>query len=317
MRAIVFDKNLSFVADYPAPVPGPGEALVRVSVAGVCATDLEITRGYMGFTGVLGHEFAGVVESAPDSSLAGHRVVAEINNPCGSCPVCKRGMPRHCPERTVTGILGRDGAFADLITVPESNLHVIPDSVTDEEAVFTEPLAAAFEITEQVDIGPGTTVSVLGDGRLGLLVSQVLSLTGCELTTAGRHPEKLALLDARGIRTTTSTDGLKNSFDVVVDATGSSSGFDTALDLVRPTGTVVLKTTVASRPGDALNRVVIDEVTVVGSRCGPFAPALRALEDRSVDVAPMVERVFSIEDGVDAIEFASEKGVLKVLIRMD
>lgn len=316
MRAIVFDRGLSFKDDHPVPVPGPGDALVRVTVAGVCATDIEITRGYMGFAGVLGHEFTGVVEYAQDASLVGKRVTAEINNPCNRCEVCARGLKRHCPNRTVTGILGRDGAFADRIIVPEANLHVVPDALPDEEAVFIEPLAAAFEITEQVDVGPGKHVCVLGDGRLGLLISQVLAGTNCDLTAVGRHADKLAILDGRGISTTTSVEGLERSFDVVVDATGSPAGFDSALDLVRPTGTVVLKTTVASRTGDALNRVVIDEITVVGSRCGPFEPAIRALEECRVDVRPLVSRVFAIEDGVAAMEYASRKGVLKVLIGM-
>lgn len=321
MRAILFDgKSSTLAADYPRPVPGPGEALVKVAMAGVCATDIEITKGYMGFTGVLGHEFTGSVVECADETLVGRRVTGEINIGCGACARCSEGLGNHCPARTVLGILGRDGAFADYLTLPAANLHTVPEGVSDEEAVFTEPLAAAFEITEQVKIVPGLKVCVLGDGRLGLLVSEVLALTGCDLTTVGRHPEKLALLDARGARTVVGTDGLRGEgggFDVVVDATGGPEGLDEAIGLARPRGTVVIKTTVAGKTPFDVNRLVIDEITLVGSRCGPFAPAIEALAEGSVDVRPLVEKVFSIDQGPEAIEYASGTGVLKVLIRMD
>jgi threonine dehydrogenase-like Zn-dependent dehydrogenase len=318
MRAIIYDGELRFRSDYPDPVPGDGFALVRVEYAGVCATDLEISKGYMGFTGVLGHEFVGVVERGGDAGLAGKRVVGEINAGCGACGYCRAGLPNHCPERSVLGILGMDGAFADLLTLPLKNLHVVPDSVSSEEAVFTEPLAAAFEITEQVRIEKDNRVCVLGDGRLGLLASQVLGLTGCSLTVCGRHAENLKILEKRGIRTVLGTEALLGEFDIVVDCTGSPSGFTSALDLVRPRGTVVLKTTVAERGGrggEELNRVVIDEVTLVGSRCGPFAPALKALSTGSVDVRPLITKIFPLEEGVEAVEYAGQKGVLKVLLK--
>lgn len=316
MRALSFDKGkLKFRDDYPMPERKPGEALVKVLCAGVCATDLEISKGYMGFEGVLGHEFSGVVEECDDDRMEGRRVTGEINLWCGKCEFCKGGMKRHCPNRSVLGILGKDGAFADYLTLPAANLHPLPDSVTDEEGVFIEPLAAAFEITEQVDIRPGERVAVLGDGRLGQLCAQVLILTGCDLTVVGRHPEKLALLKARGIKTVVGTDGLAG-FDVAVDCTGSADGFNTAVGLVRPGGVVVLKTTVARRAAVDLNRVVIDEITVIGSRCGPFVPAIKALEEKKVDVAPLISKVFPIEQSVEALEYAAQKGVLKVLLRV-
>jgi len=316
MRAIVFDGRPELVEDYPAPELRDGLVVVRVEYAGVCATDLEILKGYMGFLGVMGHEFTGVVKECANPGLVGQRVAGEINLGCGACGYCKGGLARHCQERTVLGISGADGAFAELVALPVKNLHIVPDNVRGQEAVFTEPLAAAFEVTEQVECGPGTKVCVVGDGRLGLLVAQVLALTGCDLTVAGRHAEKLGILKRRGIRTALGTVGLVKEFDVVVDCTGSPSGLDTALDLVRPRGTVVLKTTVAEREGTALNRVVIDEVTVVGSRCGPFAPALRALAKGSVDVKPLISKVFPLYEGLEALDYASQKGVLKVLLKV-
>jgi len=316
MRAILFDKGkLSFRDDYPAPAPAIGEALIRVLCAGVCATDLEISKGYMGFGGVLGHEFSGVVEECADDRLEGRRVAGEINLWCGECAFCKGGMKSHCPARSVLGLLGHDGAFADYLTLPVRNLHPLPDSITDEEAVFIEPLAAAFRITSQVDIRPNERVAVLGDGRLGQLCAQALSLTECDLTVIGRHPEKLALLKARGIKTAIGAEGLAG-FDVAVDCTGSADGFNAAVGLVRPGGVVVLKTTVAQRTAVDLNKVVIDEITVIGSRCGPFVPAIDALAEKRVDVAPLISKVFPIEQGVEALEYARQKGVLKVLLRV-
>ncbi len=315
MHALVYkDNKLTFQSEYPTPERQPGEALVRVRLAGICSTDMEIMKGYMGFEGVPGHEFVGVVEACDDESLLGERVVGEINAGCGDCELCRSGMENHCAERTVLGILGRDGAFADYLTLPGKNLHIVPDSVADEEAVFSEPLAAAFEIPEQVNIKKSDRVCVLGDGRLGLLAAQVLSLTGCSLTLSGRHEEKMGLLGGRGIKTGASLE--KKSFHIVIDCTGSESGLSEAFDLVRPRGTVVLKTTMAERSKVDLNRAVIDEISIVGSRCGPFVPALNFLKEGTVSVREMIDKTFPLEKGVEAFDYVREKRPLKVLIDM-
>lgn len=316
MKALVFDKTLAFRDDLEKPVPGPGEALVRVTYAGICATDIEMTKGYMGFTGVPGHEFVGVIEEAADDRLEGRRVVGEINLGCGRCEYCKHRMENHCPARKVLGIKDKDGAFAEYLTMPFKNLRPLPDSISDEEAVFIEPLAAAFEVLEQVKVNEYTRACVLGDGRLGQLVAQALATTDCSLLVVGRHEEKLALLKSRGIPTRTGIEGLERQLDLVIDCTGRADGLSAALGLVRPTGTVVMKTTVAERPGADLNRVVIDEVTLMGSRCGPFAPAMQALEENRVDVRGLVSKVFPLEEGVEALSWASRSGVLKVLLKV-
>lgn len=315
MHAIVFDKRCEYVTDLPTPKPKAGEALIRVSLAGVCATDLELVKGYMGFKGVLGHEFCGIVVEAADSKLVNKRVASEINIGCNRCAWCAKGGRNHCPQRTVLGILNKDGVFAEYVTLPLENLHILPDAISDEEAVFIEPLAAAFEIAQQIDV-QGKDVCVLGDGRLGLLCGQALVLSGCSLTVIGRHPEKLAILERRGIKTRLDIEGIKKTFDVVVDCTGSDAGFNDALSLVRPRGTIILKTTVAHRHEINLNQLVIDEITVIGSRCGPFKPAIEALADKHVDVTSLIAKTFSIEDGVEALEYAGRKGVMKVLIKI-
>jgi threonine dehydrogenase-like Zn-dependent dehydrogenase len=316
VKALVFDKSLQFVPNYPDPSPRLNEALIRVTRAGICNTDLEIVKGYMGFTGVLGHEFVGVVESAPKKELVGRRVVGEINCACGACEVCRRGLGRHCPTRTVLGILGRDGAFAERLTLPVENLHVVPDELADDEAVFTEPTAAAFEIIEQLPyLGPTYSVAVLGDGKLGLLAAQVLATTGCRLLAVGKHPEKLGILQARKISTRLLDECGDSQADVVVDCTGSPSGFELANKLVRPRGTIVLKSTVAGAAPLNLAPLVINEITVIGSRCGPFPPALQALRARRVDVRPLISAAYPIKEGVAAMHCAAQKGALKVLLR--
>lgn len=316
MRALVFKEVLSFRDDYPQPALNDNEALVRVSCAGICNTDIEITKGYMGFSGILGHEFSGVVEKSSDSGLVGKRVAGEINLGCGTCAFCQSGMKNHCPARSVLGILDKDGAFADYLTLPASNLHIVPDSVSDEEAVFVEPLAAAFEILEQVDITSSDKVCVLGDGKLGLLIAQVLPTTGCALITVGKHQEKLSILERMNIRTTLEPVPKEKRFDIVVDATGSQTALETAMRIVKPMGKIILKSTVAgSRPID-LNNIVINEITVIGSRCGPFRPAIKALETKGVNVTPLISKVFPIEDGIEAMNYASQKGVMKVILKM-
>lgn len=321
MHALVLrDGRIRLDHRYPDPQPPAGEVLVRVTRAGICETDLQLVRGYMGFAGVLGHEFVGVAESGP---LAGERVVGEINCPCGSCATCQAGMRNHCPHRTVLGILGRDGAFADYVSLPAENLHRVPDGVSDEAAVFTEPLAAAYRIAEQVPIEPGLSVVVLGDGRLGNLCAQVLHAGGASVLAVGKHDAKLRLLAGRGVavarveEVTADLDaGRFPRADVVVEATGSPTGLPLALRIVRPRGTVVLKTTVAGAHDLPLASVVIDEVSLVGSRCGPFAPALRALAKERIDVRPLISAERSFDDAVAALAEAGRPGVMKVQLVM-
>ncbi len=314
MKAVTVDKEVKLESDYPKPRRLSGEALVRVAKAGVCATDTQLIWGYMGFRGVLGHEFVGVVEECDDPKLKGKRVTGEINIGCGYCRLCREGLKNHCPIRTVLGIKSKDGAFAEYLTLPEANLHVVPAEIGDEEAVFIEPLAAAFEITEQLDILPTERVCVLGDGRLGLLVSQVIALTKCKLVTVGRHAEKLSILEEMGIKTYTEDTNEASDFDCVIDCTGNPAGIEKAMELTRPRGTVVLKTTVASREGLDLNKSVIDELTIVGSRCGPFEPAIEALKEGRIKVRPLISQSFPIEEAIDALEYATSRGVLKVLL---
>jgi threonine dehydrogenase-like Zn-dependent dehydrogenase len=314
MRAIVLGDTVGLDPSYPTPTPKPGEVLVRVVRAGICETDLQLIRGYMGFRGVLGHEFVGIAETGP---LAGRRVVGEINCSCGDCETCKRGYPTHCSNRTVLGILNHDGAFADHIAVPQRNLHAVPDALATDEAVFTEPVAAAFQIPAQMEIGKHDRVVVLGDGRLGNLCAQVAAMHSDHVLVVGKHPEKLALLGALGIRTALLGDLDATSArmaDIVVDCTGSESGLPTALQLVRPRGTIVLKTTVAGQQTMPWARFVIDEVTLIGSRCGPFDKALEALEAGRISVAPLISERFDLTSGVEALERATSKPVLKILL---
>lgn len=317
MRALVLNKELSFHADYPIPAPKTGEALIRVTHAGICNTDLELVKGYMGFRGVPGHEFVGRVERSPVKKMLGQRVVGEINIPCGTCSFCRRKMGNHCADRTVLGIFNKDGAFAEYLTLPLQNLHVIPDSVSDEEAVFVEPLAAAFEILKQVDIKPSDRVCVLGDGKLGLLVAQVLSFRSRKLVAAGNHPENLSILEEIGISTREGESLQERAYDLVVDCTGARTGIDTALKLVRPGGRIVMKTTVAKKASIDLNRLVVNEVALIGSRCGPFDDAIRAIKRKEVELCTLISCTFSIDEGVHAFRHASRRGVLKVIIQMD
>ncbi|RJP72743.1 MAG: alcohol dehydrogenase [Candidatus Abyssobacteria bacterium SURF_17] len=316
MRALVFDGSLRLVSDYPEPRRKPGESLIRPKAAGICNTDLEIIDGYMGYSGVLGHEFVGVVVESDQASLKNKRVVGEINLSCGRCDLCNAGMRTHCSSRTVLGIMGHPGVMADLCTLPDSNLHEVPENLSDEAAVFCEPLAAAFEILVQVPVEPGHRVIVLGDGKLGLLVAQVMKSTGADVLLAGHSREKLSLARDWSILTVL-TDSLRTeAADVVVDCTGSTKGFEMALELVRPRGVIVVKTTTADKFSINLAPLVINEITVVGSRCGPFEPALKALADGSVRVAEMITKVFPMEQALEAFDVASRPETLKVIIRM-
>jgi threonine dehydrogenase-like Zn-dependent dehydrogenase len=312
MRALRVADGTTSLVDVAVPEPR-GEAVVRVVMSGICNTDLEIARGYAGFRGTIGHEFVGIVEDAGGGSLApGQRVVGEINAGCGTCALCAAGDPRHCPTRTVLGIVGRDGAHADLLRLPARNLIAVPPGVPDEHAVFVEPLAAAYGVLERCPIEPGTRVAILGDGKLGLLCAMALAPLGPLLV--GKHPAKLAL--ARGVETASIDDARKrgHAFDVVIEASGDASGFGLALDLLRPQGTLVLKSTFhGGTPVDAA-RLVVDEIRVVGSRCGRFAPALDLLARGAVDVAGLISEVASIDRAEAAMRRAATPGVLKILL---
>lgn len=302
--------------DLPEPEAAEGEALIRVLRAGICNTDLEMIRGYRPFTGILGHEFVGVVEEGPESCY-GKRVVGEINITCRACPQCEAGRPRHCERRTVLGIQDRDGAFAEFLTLPVDNLHVVPAEVSTEAATFTEPLAAALEILEQVDIGSPDRALVVGDGKLGQLVARVLALEDCELAVVGRHSWKLSLLEQSGIHTLSEAHVSEKAWDLVVDCTGQPGGFETARRALRPRGTLVLKSTYAGMLSLDASAVVVDELTIVGSRCGPFEPALRLLADERITVEPLIQARYPLLEAVSALERARESGVLKVLLDME
>lgn len=317
MRALLFDNRVSYAATHPDPQPPAGECRVKVHWAGICATDLEITKGYMAFRGVLGHEFVGTVESG-SRPWQGRRVVGEINCACRSCDMCQAGLATHCRDRSVIGISGRDGCFADYVTVPEINLHEVPENISDEEAVFIEPLAAAYQVVKQCPIDSRTRAAVVGTGRLGLLVAQVLARTGCHLLAVGRNPNTLLFCEKKHIRAVPTTELVpKKDCDVVVECTGSAEGLNVALGLVRPRGVVVLKSTCAE--GGILNlaSVVIDEVTVLGSRCGPFADAIDALARKDIDVCSMVSRSFRLERGLEALEAAADPANIKVLLKIN
>jgi threonine dehydrogenase-like Zn-dependent dehydrogenase len=293
------------------------EALVRVLLSGICNTDLEIARGYAGFKGTIGHEFVGVVEESTNGALVGSRVVGEINAGCRKCDLCRAGDSRHCARRTVLGIHGRDGAHAEFLKLPVENLLPVPKNVPDEHAVFTEPLAAACGILERVSISKTDRVAVIGDGKLGLLCAQVLALTGASLLLIGKHSSKLRIAERRGIQTATPKQAAKQKreFDVVVDASGAATGFGLALDLLRPKGQLVLKSTFHGKTELDAARIVVDEISIVGSRCGRFTPALDLLKKAAIDVDSLISEEYPLSNGVHAMRRAAARGVLKVLLR--
>ena len=295
----------------------PDEALVRVLLSGICNTDLEIARGYAGFNGTIGHEFVGVVEVSHDSDLVGQRVVGEINAGCGRCDLCRAGDPRHCATRTVLGIVGRDGAHAEFLQLPSVNLVPVPENVSNEHAVFTEPLAAACGILERATIEKTDRVAVIGDGKLGLLSAQVVALTGAPTLLVGRHPEKLQIAARRGIETSSPEAAAKRQkqFDVVVEASGAAPGFQLALDLLRPKGKLVLKSTFHGATEIDAARIVVDEISIVGSRCGRFQPALHLLMKNAIDVDSLISEEHPLSDGISAMNRARTSGILKVLLR--
>jgi threonine dehydrogenase-like Zn-dependent dehydrogenase len=317
MKALQVNAEGVRLVDVPRPDRN-GEALVRVIRSGICNTDLEIVRGYAGFTGTIGHEFVGVVETADElPELVGRRVVGEINAGCGKCDLCVAGDSRHCPDRTVLGIHGRDGAHAEFLNLPARNLIAVPENVADDSAVFAEPLAAAYGMSERVDIASDTNVAVIGDGKLGLLCAMTMALRSNSVTLIGKHPEKMAIAERRGIEGILATNAgkLARYFDVVVEASGSETGFASALDLVKPRGKIVLKSTFHGSTSLDASRIVVDEISIIGSRCGRLAPALELLASKRVSVDDLISDEFSLENGIAALEHAAKKGVLKVLLR--
>ena len=314
MKALFFDGN-TLTIDSHYSKPDPSECLVRVDLAGICGTDLEILRGYMSYTGVLGHEFVGTVVDGPPT-LLGKKVVGEINVGCKKCTFCRDGLQRHCPNRTVLGILNRDGAFAQFLSLPEENLHVIPETISDQQAVFVEPLAASFEILEQVSIVPNWKIAIVGDGRLAQLITRVIKLKSKNLFCFGKHENKLKKLENLGISTKSQiTTSDEHCFDLVIEATGRESGFLDSLKLVKPRGNVILKSTIASKNKLDLSPAVVHEVTFIGSRCGPFKPAIDALGAGLIQVDDLIDSEYFIDDYDDAFKRASESNSLKVLLK--
>ncbi len=317
MKAIWLEDNQLSLREIPVPTPPAGEALVRVRLAGICATDLELVKGYYPYTGVLGHEFVGEIVAADGApERIGERVVGEINAVCHACAACRRGDTTHCENRTVLGIVNRDGCFAEYLTLPLENLIRVPDEIPDETAVFTEPLAAALEILEQAAVAPTDRVLVVGAGRLGQLIAQALALTGCELTVAARHDGQRKILEERGIRWVGEDEIKPRAADIVVEATGSAAGFAAARRAVRPRGTIVLKSTYQGKIEVDFSSVVVDEITLIGSRCGPFAPALRLMQAGRVEPGLLVMDRFPLPDGLAAFARAAQPGVMKVLVEM-
>lgn len=301
--------------DVALAATGAREARVRLLTAGICGTDLALEDALYPFEGVPGHEFVGVVEEGPDA-LLGRRVVGEINAACGRCPECGSGLRKHCRARTALGIRGRDGAFAEFLRLPAENLHAVPDNVSTDAAVFTEPLAAALDIVERLEPGSADRVLVVGAGRLGQLVCRVLGASGAHVVAIGRNPAKLARLEGVSASTQRVEDIEARSFDMAVECTGNPSGLPIALGALRPRGTLVLKSTYAEPLTLDMTPLVVDELRLVGSRCGPFAAALGLLEERRVDVAPLIDARFPLSEGVDAFAHSRRPGVLKVLLEI-
>ena len=309
MIAVHIANGAVTVIDAPKP---KSQVLIRMTTAGICNTDLELKAGYYGFQGIPGHEFVGIVEKGPKEWL-GKRVVGEINLACGKCAWCQRGLGRHCPKRTVLGIVKHPGAFAEYLTLPAENLLEVPRSLPDEEAVFTEPVAAACEILEQLKIPKGREAAVLGDGKLGLLIGQVLLANGIQVHQFGRHPDKLKIVNRRGAIVGKKIPTAR--FEFVVDATGSAEGLAHAVAMCQPRGTVVMKSTVANKVPIDMAAVIVPEITLLGSRCGRFAPALKLLKERKIDVQSMIAADYELKDAEKAFAHAATRGTLKVLLR--
>ncbi len=313
VRGLWLERGKLEVREIPDPRPAPGEALVRVLQAGICNTDLELVRGYYPFTGVLGHEFVGIVESGPEP-FCGRRVVGEINASCGDCSMCRRGVPTHCERRTVLGIQGRNGAFAELLTLPADNLHVVAETISDDAATFTEPLAAALRIPEQVALEPGTRLLVVGTGKLGQLIARSLALLGCDVVALGRRTASVEILRALGISTAGPDEVADRSFDLAVECTGNPDGFELARRALRPRGRLVVKSTYSGSLTFDVSAIVVDEIELIGSRCGPFPAALEMLAGGRLGVADLVEARYPLTEAPAAFEHAARPGALKVLL---
>lgn len=319
MKAVVFDEKLIYKTDYPMPKLKKGEALIKPLLLGICNTDEEITKGYMGYKGVLGHEFVGIVEDSENKALLNKRVVGEINLGCKNCKDCSNDLEKHCKNRQTLGIFNKDGCFSEYFTLPESNLLVVPDNVPDETAVFVEPLAAAYEILEQVHIKPKDKVALLGDGKLGLCISSVFTALNIDFTHIGKHENKLEITKNFGGKTKLLCDLNEQDFknyDIVVEATGSVGGFETSLSLVKPRGILVLKSTIAAKEGLNLASVVIDEITILGSRCGRFEPVLRLMEKGKINTKPLITEILPFEEALLGFELNRKNDTLKVLLKV-
>ena len=321
MLALIYNDGLKLDKNYPEPTLGDDEVLIKTTMAGICNTDYEITKGYMGYTGVLGHEFVGVVvklgKNAP-SNLINKRVVGEINCACNNCEWCHKDLQRHCPNRQTLGIWQKDGCFSQYFTLPYKNVLEISDNIDDITATFTEPLAAAYEIIEQIHIKPTDKVAILGDGKLGLCISLIFNALNIDYTHIGKHSEKLKISSDLGAKTMLLdeiSDSDRKSYDIVVEATGSVSGFETSATLTKPRGILVLKSTIAAQQGLNLASIVVDEITIVGSRCGQFAPVIRLMEQNRLNVKPLVDSIYDVQDFEKAFEKNSQKGTLKVLVK--
>ena len=320
MKAVFFDKEIKLVNNIEKPVPKENEALIKVIICGICNTDYEITKGYMGYKGILGHEFIGIVEevNSEDKYWIGKRVAGEINNGCGECEWCRKELERHCPNRETLGIWKKDGCMAEYVTIPIKNLVEIPDNVLSEEAVFIEPLAAALEILEQLHIKPFEKIAVLGDGKLGLTTALALNASGLDVILIGKHQNKLDIANKQNVKTMLLEEvNIHKYFDVVVEATGSLSGFETSISLVKPRGTLVLKSTIAASKEFNFAPIVVDEITVLGSRCGQFKPALRYLKQKKIDFKPLISGIYYIDDAIKAFDRNKDKDTLKILISME
>lgn len=315
MKALVLENKKLLIKDIPSPLPSEKEALVKVLKAGICNTDLELVKGYMAFEGVPGHEFVGCVVQALNKSWVGKRVVGEINIPCGQCEFCRKGEAKHCPSRDILGITNKNGAFAEFLTLPLANLHRLPDEVSDTRAVFVEPLAAALEILEQIRVRKDESVLVLGDGKLGLLVAQVMRLKTKKVSCLGKHRRKLNILMKKGIETSISVNRFHHKYDIVIEATGKEEGLRVSLSRVKPRGRVILKSTVAGESSADFSKIVVDEIQLIGSRCGPFLKAINLLRNELVDVEEMVDGEFPLGRALEAFSLAQKPGTMKVLIR--